>query len=238
MVWIWMTLILVSCMHVDQVDTSNLSLPVVELFTSEGCSSCPPADLVLKELVENKSAICLSFHVDYWDRLGWKDPFSQAAFSERQREYSTHFKESSVYTPQMIVNGQNVFVGSNRNALKSALAAKYKDAPVLLEGIKLSKIGKITKIEVPVPLSYEGQNLCLATCIASASTSVKRGENNGKLLKHVQIVSDLQILKIGNEEKYTFESMPSDPASNWVVFIQNAGSMHIVAANFVAGSNN
>ena len=92
---------------------------VVELFTSEGCSSCPPADKLLTSAQSNfgNEIIVLSYHVDYWDRLGWKDPFSKAIFSERQRMYSQKLNLSSVYTPQAIVNGQVQFVGSDKKLL-------------------------------------------------------------------------------------------------------------------------
>jgi hypothetical protein len=99
--------------------TKNTSPSVVELFTSEGCSSCPSADKLVavaqKEFKEN--TIVLSYHVDYWDRLGWKDPFSKAAYTDRQRLYAEHLNLQSVYTPQAIVNGKTEFVGSNKTAL-------------------------------------------------------------------------------------------------------------------------
>ena len=88
---------------------------VLELFTSEGCSSCPLADNLLPQLASLDAAVIpLSFHVDYWNRLGWKDPFSSAAFSDRQREYGQHFNSDGVYTPQLVVNGEYEMVGSDR----------------------------------------------------------------------------------------------------------------------------
>lgn len=110
---------------------------IVELFTSEGCSSCPPADRLLAELAaqaqkDHTGVIFLAFHVDYWDHLGWKDPFASADFTARQRGYSKVFNEKSVYTPQMVVNGRTGFVGSDRAKAREAIAAAGKRAPTLI----------------------------------------------------------------------------------------------------------
>src|SRR5436190_6281924 len=100
---------------------------VVELFTSQGCSSCPPADALLSDIVHDESlrgrVIPLAFHVDYWDRLGWRDPFSSAEWSRRQYFYVRALNVNSAYTPQIVVNGAKQFVGSNRAALEQALVA-------------------------------------------------------------------------------------------------------------------
>ena len=111
------------------VDTLENEKPfvVVELFTSEGCSSCPPADELLSEIVdgryENTDVIGLSFHVDYWDYIGWKDPYASRDFTNRQRIYAEKLRSHQLYTPQMVVNGKHEFVGSNRqqNAFNSVL---------------------------------------------------------------------------------------------------------------------
>ncbi|MEO1256072.1 MAG: DUF1223 domain-containing protein, partial [Bacteroidota bacterium] len=99
---------------------------MIELFTSEGCSSCPPADRLLSSVINNTDknveVLGLSFHVDYWDYIGWKDPYASKAYSTRQRVYGRKFQNRSIYTPQMIVNGKHEFVGSNRNALNQSLS--------------------------------------------------------------------------------------------------------------------
>ena len=97
--------------------SDNDSFVLVELFTSQGCSSCPKADKVLEEIntiYKNKNVITLGFHIDYWDRLGWKDTFSKHLFTQRQYSYGQQFKNSSVYTPQMVINGKSAFVGSDK----------------------------------------------------------------------------------------------------------------------------
>src|SRR5262245_48953789 len=97
---------------------------VVELFTSEGCSSCPPADRLLADLAKRPGVYALEFHVDYWNSLGWRDPYSAAAYSDRQRMYG-----DDIYTPQMVVNGTNLFVGSNRARAEAAIAAGLSAPP-------------------------------------------------------------------------------------------------------------
>jgi hypothetical protein len=101
---------------------------VVELFTSQGCSSCPPADALLRDLAGRSDVLALGFHISYWDDLGWKDPFSSTAATERQRAYARQFGRGQVYTPQMVVEGRREMVGSDRGAVGAALAAARPEA--------------------------------------------------------------------------------------------------------------
>src|SRR5438046_1978213 len=98
-----------------KTSSSSKNIVVLELFTSQGCSSCPPADRLLGSYTNQENVIPLSFHVDYWNHLGWKDPFSNAAFSQRQETYANAFASSGVYTPQVIINGQKEMVGSDED---------------------------------------------------------------------------------------------------------------------------
>lgn len=131
--WLLCALIFTSCDGISQqkeirqtMDVES-NVAVVELFTSEGCSSCPPADKLLRTIqAESKDVYVLSYHVDYWDRLGWKDPFSQAAFTERQRDYAQQFNLESIYTPQVVINGVKEFVGSDEQRLRSILTQKIR----------------------------------------------------------------------------------------------------------------
>ena len=104
---------------------------VVELFTSEGCSSCPPADALLAELASRPDVLALSFHVDYWDRLGWKDPFSSAAATDRQRNYANLLRTGTVYTPQIVVDGRWQAVGSDRDEVEQAIGSAHRSEAML-----------------------------------------------------------------------------------------------------------
>src|SRR5690349_4207594 len=136
---------------------------VVELFTSEGCSSCPPADKLLAELAHKPGVYALEFHVDYWNSLGWRDPYSAAAYSNRQRDYG-----DEVYTPQMVVNGTNVFVGSNRQSAEAAITSALAAAP------RVSLTAKVdaNRLDYRQTGAPEGARLCVAVVDAHRTTKV------------------------------------------------------------------
>ena len=174
---------------------------LIELFTSEGCSSCPPADKLLEELAadakKNGSAVhCLSFHVDYWNRLGWKDPFSDPAFTQRQEAYAKSLRLRGLYTPQMIVNGSDEFVGSDRSlAAKSIKAALSGKTSITLD-LKASADGKNIAVAYKLKEAPEGAVLCVAWVEAEATSHPDRGENQGEKLHHINIVRDLQTIEL------------------------------------------
>src|SRR5271169_154232 len=180
----------------------SASTPVlVELFTSEGCSSCPPADALLSRLgrtqpVRGANIIALEEHVDYWDRLGWKDPFSSEAATARQGEYGEAFGGRQVYTPQMIVDGRAEFVGSSdTDALRAIRAASQAPKP----DIQLSwETGDSLAIHVE-PLTdapaRDGAQLFLVVAENMLHSDVKRGENAGRALEHNGVVR--QLLPLG-----------------------------------------
>jgi hypothetical protein len=162
---------------------------MVELFTSEGCSSCPPADKLLAELANRPDVVALSFHVDYWDRLGWKDPYSSHEATERQNRYAMLLDLTSVYTPQIIVDGKWQAVGSDRADVEHAL-----------------DLARRSRKEIPVTLALDhgrAQVQLSAADTASAKllligfdrrhvSAVKRGENGGRTLTHVDVVRGIE----------------------------------------------
>jgi hypothetical protein len=187
---------------------------VIELFTSEGCSSCPPADDALAEIqkeYKDKNVLLLGFHVDYWDRLGWKDPFSSADFTSRQEYYTGIFDLSSSYTPEAVINGQSEFVGSDKIKIISVIedALKIKsNASVKLKAIQNSS-GKIE-----VNYSIEGNNstgdqLVLLLIQKTATNNIKRGENEGKTLHHINIVRKISYLPVTFREEASTFVLPS-----------------------------
>jgi hypothetical protein len=173
---------------------------LVELFTSEGCSSCPPADTLLTRLaaektVGNADVVTLAFHVDYWDRLGWKDRFSSAAFTERQNRYATAWKSDRVYTPQAVVDGRVEFVGTDVKRALEALndSAARPHATVALALASDDAPGKRTlrvAIDPPVGAAFTADVL-LAVAEDGVSSDVTAGENARRHLEHTGVVRSL-----------------------------------------------
>jgi len=191
---------------------------LVELFTSEGCSSCPPADRVLAQLSEQQlvggiDVIAMSEHVDYWNQLGWSDPFSAPQFSARQNQYAKAFGHADVYTPQMVIDGQAEFVGSDvRQAIQAVTQAAQKPKG----SVTISLVGRdidAMKLRVSVDpihgVSWGGSaDVFLAVTEDNLSSSVQRGENRGRKLTHVAVVRSLN--QIGSlDEAGSFTSTPA-----------------------------
>jgi len=181
---------------------------IVELFTSEGCSSCPPADKVLEQLektqpVDGAEIIAMSEHVDYWNYIGWSDPFSSAAFSARQQAYAPVFGNDGVYTPQMVVDGQAEFIGSNSGKAQAAItrAAKLPKGEVKIAIVQNAAGGdvpavklKISAEKLPVVTSGDVAEVLLAITESNLSSQVVRGENSGRKLGHTAVVRELRSL--------------------------------------------
>lgn len=210
---------------------------IVELFTSEGCSDCPSADSLLSELVARQPVagahvVGLSEHVDYWDYLGWKDPFSSAQFSNRQRSYAQHPSVSDgVYTPQMIVDGRVAFVGSHGSAALSAIrsAANRQTLPLSLTQSADAQL----KVEIPATTLNEPATVWLALTESGLSSQVARGENGGRTLHHSSVVRSLRplgSLSSGSAFKQTAEIGALKPSNEVVVFVQGDRSYNVLGA--------
>lgn len=177
-----------------KVTAESKGFAVIELFTSEGCSSCPSADeLVSKILSEGKQNVYIvSFHVDYWNRLGWKDNFSQAAFSARQQQYSRHLSLDGMYTPQIVVNGTDQFVGSNETHLRSSISNMNQQSNLTVEASKTNNA--LIHVSYKIADNHGGL-LNIALIQPEATTLVKRGENGGRKLHHVNIIRELKTIE-------------------------------------------
>ena len=225
------------------------STPVlVELFTSEGCSSCPPADALLSRLwrtqpVRGADVIVLEEHVDYWDRLGWKDPFSSEAATGRQYEYGQAFGGNQVYTPQMVVDGRAEFLGSSEGeALKAirtagatakpAVSLSWADGDML--AIHVESLKNVSNGEAPQVILAVAENML--------HSDVKRGENAGRALEHNGVVR--QLIAVGNVSTsgagYS-STIPVHAAPEWkranlraVVFVQESRSHRVLAASAIS----
>jgi hypothetical protein len=217
---------------------------MVELFTSEGCSSCPPADALLGHLRQdlagkNIQVIPLGFHVDYWNSLGWKDRFSSAEFSHRQEQYARSLGVDGPYTPQMVVDGALEFVGSDAGQAQRAISRAASQPATAEVKISTSTADQLT-VQVKAPVSANGASVMMAITEDNLSTKVGGGENGGRQLHHAAVVRDLRLL--GRLQNGSFESSaPANLAKDWkredlraVVFVQEASSGKILGAGSVA----
>lgn len=200
---------------------------VVELFTSQGCSSCPPADAILHELAGRDDVIAIALHVDYWDYIGWKDEFATPAFSKRQRNYAREGGRRSVYTPQMIVNGQTDIVGAKAMKLSEAIAA-HAAMPMPVT-VQLVRSGDAVRIDASSETtgSFVVQMLRYQPL---RETRITRGENAGYTLKYANVAEDWQELTTWDGQaplSLAAEAAGSEPV---VVLVQRAGHGPIVGA--------
>ena len=155
---------------------------VVELFTSQGCSSCPPADKIIGELAKDPSVIALSMPIDYWDYLGWKDTLADARFSARQKAYSRMRGDRDVYTPQAIVNGSIHVIGSNRAGIEDAIDDTTKTGSAMSVPVTMSIIGKQINVSVAasrIPTAAHGE-VWICSVSKAVPISIGRGENSGR----------------------------------------------------------
>jgi hypothetical protein len=182
---------LMAAMLVALVPSAGRSQPapvVVELFTSQGCSSCPPADALLAELSHQPGVIALALHVDYWDYLGWKDSFADPAFSNRQKAYARSFGKRSIFTPQMVVQGRDSLVGHDAADIRGRIAAHQAEpAPVELS---LRRDGEELWIRLaPRDLPVGPADIHLVRFIPSHEVSIEGGENAGQRIRYTNIVA-------------------------------------------------
>ncbi|MEP6465569.1 MAG: DUF1223 domain-containing protein [Parafilimonas sp.] len=212
---------------------SDKGFAVVELFTSEGCSSCPPADAAVANLLKEHASnvYVLGYHVDYWNNLGWKDIFSNAAYTQLQRNYGRVFQLSSVYTPQIVVNGTDQFVGSDVNKLNAAVNKDLVQSPTVKLGIEATSTNNKT-VTVNYTTDAADAKLKVALIQLSAEDKIKRGENSGATLHHVNIVRDLQTVVASASGKITLNIPAGLDVKDCrvIAFTQNINDSKITAA--------
>jgi hypothetical protein len=168
--------------------TEAQPLVVVELFTSQGCSSCPPADRYLGEIARRPDVLALSWHVDYWNYIGWADPFASKFATERQRHYSRHLNMRYVYTPQMVINGVSEGVGSEPQTINPLIKAAVQDKARRQHVALARDIGGKLSVHVDAGDASEPATLWLMGFDREHATPVLRGENEGETLREYQIV--------------------------------------------------
>lgn len=195
---------------------------VVELFTSQGCSSCPPADRIIGELAKDPSVIALSMPIDYWDYLGWKDTLADARFSARQKAYSLMRGDRDVYTPQVVVNGTAHVVGSDRAGIEGAIGATSKTDGVMSVPVSMTLAGKQITVSVAAsnkaPAAVHGE-IWICSIAKAVPISIGRGENRGRELTYYNVVRN--VLKVGDW---------NGSAGSWTVPLENISREGIDAA--------
>lgn len=190
--------------------------PVVELFTSQGCSSCPPADEIAAELAQDDDVIVVSYHVDYWNYLGWHDTHSDPAFTERQKAYAHYALEEMIYTPQIIVNGRARVVGSRGAEVASAVMSAHK-LPFELE---LAEGG--TRLRVAARAGMEPQIVQIVPLVSEARVDIRAGENAGRTITYVNVATGVEELAQWDPAAPLDLALP-DVKRPAVILIQDAG---------------
>jgi len=201
---------------------------VVELFTSQGCSSCPPADAYVGRLSARSDVLALSFHVNYWDGLGWRDRFALAQAVERQNVYARNLSRSSVYTPQLIVDGREDQVGSGGKAVAKALTGTSDGVPV---GVSVRDAEVL--VEVGAKPGAPPSDVTLVGYLRHAVSVIGRGENAGRTLDEFNVVRTIRTLGVWKGQAETFRvpvaSLPAD-ATDVAVLVQPSGQGPIIGA--------
>jgi len=217
--------------------TNTKGFAVLELFTSEGCSSCPPADELMAKIqneYKEQPVYLLVFHVDYWDRQGWKDVFSSHDYTNRQLSYQNWLGINSIYTPQLVVNGKAEFVGSDEFKIRSAINTALNSGYSAQLSVQSNQDKNKFTLNYEVSNGPEDSRLLVAIVQKSASTKVERGENKGRLLSHVQIVRSLTSVSLSGAHKGTATiSLPAAfNAAAWevIAMVQDVNKGEIATA--------
>ncbi len=201
---------------------------VVELYTSQGCSSCPPADALLGEISARPDVLALAFHVDYWDKFGWRDPFSLPVARERQLNYVRHFGQDGLYTPDMVIDGQVDILGVDRQGLLHRLEAPRSGVPVHAHVQAEELI-----VGVDAASGAWASEVILIGYAPSAVTVIARGENAGRALHEVNIVRSFTTLGLWHGEaaewRVRLDTLPAD-AARVAVLVQQPGTGPIIGA--------
>ncbi len=200
---------------------------VVELFTSQGCSSCPPADTLLRELARREGVVALGYHIDYWDRLGWKDPLSNPASTDRQRAYTRQLTGGRIYTPQIVVDGTREMIGSDRDAVLGALRAARPEAAAAVDFAA-------DRRAVTVGPGNGNGKVLLVRFAQHRITRVGGGENARRVLEDANGVESLTILGTWTGAPLDFTIDPPAPGEGIAVLVQAADGEILGAASVLA----
>lgn len=237
----WLAVAIPAVLHPGPALAGNAKAPVVvELFTSQGCNSCPPADVVLADLTGRHDVITLSYHVNYWDYLGWKDTFATPQTTQRQRDYAKFLNERTIYTPQIVIDGKTHTIGSRKDEVMAGVATAAQ--------AHAAKAGKMPLPLVVMEKRPDGR-LMLRVAAAKAQdvavilvrydtrreVAIERGENRGKTFTYHNVVRDIRTLASWNGQALEMELDPQDlwrdGRDGCAVLLQDTRSGQIIAAN-------
>ncbi len=180
-------------------------LGVVELFTSQGCSSCPPADAVLSQLAKRPDVIALGYHVDYWDYLGWKDTFGSRAFTDRQYAYASAFGSRSVYTPQAIVNGRADFNGGDGAGINAALRAMARKGAGMTTNVTVQQEKSSIFVDVGGQSDGKEVHVLIVSFAKAVPVKIERGENTGRNVVYANPVTRVETIGMWHGGSQRFE---------------------------------
>jgi hypothetical protein len=212
---------------------------VVELFTSQGCSSCPPADALLGRLAERKDVLALSLPITYWDMLGWKDTLASDANTRRQKAYATAMGRGGIYTPQMIVDGQSDIVGSRESAVEAAIAAKSADMRAV--PVALSATPRTLHIAIGADRSSDDATIWMFHILSKAAVHIGAGENEGKNITYRNIVRDVRAIGVWKGQAISLDlprvDMISPPHDAVAVVVQDGNYGRIIGAAYIGSAD-
>ena len=236
-IFLFLNLLVISSSSSKIENTKNKKgFAVVELFTSEGCSSCPAADEAVIEISKEykTNVFIMGFHVDYWNYLGWKDAFSNPNYSERQKQYASVFSLNSIYTPQIVVNGSSQFVGSDKEKLKNTIDRELNanfHSNIMLTTKEIAH----NKIAVEIKSgNVQNSFIQLALIQLQAESKVLKGENEGRHLRHINLVRDFKTMENMGTEILTVPEGLAKKDFKIIVFVQNKTNLQIEDAIEVA----
>jgi hypothetical protein len=199
---------------------------VVELFTSQGCSSCPPADALLGELAKRRDVVALGYHITYWDGTAWRDPLSRRESTERQQAYDDHLTRGQLYTPQMVIDGTEEVVGSDRSLV---LAAIDKAKPTAAAAVTIAPDRR--SVAIGAGTAPGGAGVLVARYLLKRATQVKGGENAGRGAVDVNAVTSLKMIGDWNGKAASFAIEPPGDGEGLAVLVQAPDGRFLGAAS-------
>lgn len=222
------SLALIAALVAPGIASAQTQPVVIELYTSQGCSSCPPADKYLSEIAKRDNVIALSLHVDYWDYMGWKDVFASPKHSKRQRLYAKVNRQRTVFTPAMIIQGKDIVVGSRKRNVEPRLKAHSGNAGPA--NISLERAGNTIKISIQPTRKARASVVQLVRFEPTHTVAIKRGENRGRTINYTNVVEAWDVVGKWSGEGAKTYSVKVKSGGSYAVILQERNLGPILAA--------